>query len=176
MNEFPTNQGKIIAIGGVSRSGKSELAKLLLSELSKHETEAVIISQDDHCFPAEKIPRIKNLPNWESPESMNWEKYHAAIQKFLNHNKIVILEGIFVFDDPEYAGKYAKEIVLSISKQTFLERRKKEKRWGREPFWFIEHVWDAYQKRPPKHSKDKLVLSGEKEYAITEVVGFVLKD
>lgn len=165
-------QEKLIAIGGVSRSGKSELASYLARQLSTEQS-VVVLAQDDNCLPEDQLPLIRNRLDWESPNSMDWDSYHKTIQFHIEKGKTVIVEGIFVFDDPLYAGHYAKEVMLRIDYQTFLERRKLETRWGEEPRWFIEHVWQAYHKRTPAVSKEHLEISPLEKDSLRQILSYI---
>ncbi|PIQ47684.1 MAG: hypothetical protein COW03_14030 [Cytophagales bacterium CG12_big_fil_rev_8_21_14_0_65_40_12] len=131
---------KLIAIGGVSRSGKSSLALKLSTALPK----SIVLHQDDFVKSAAQIPQINGRTDWEHPDSIDWPLWEESIDKALAKHDYVIIEGLFAFYDASINSRIHKAIYLSIDKATFLERRRKETRWGYEPEWFIEHVWEAH--------------------------------
>jgi nicotinamide/nicotinate riboside kinase len=159
----------LIAIGGISRSGKSTLAYQLASALSILGLKASVVSQDDFCLPSSKLPIINEIPDWEQPETMDWLKYHEHIRQLETSNDWIILEGLFVFDDQLFSGQYDHEIILDIDYDTFMQRRNKEQRWGKEPSWYVQYVWDVYQKRNPK-SKNATHISGTETINKDEMV------
>ena len=130
----------LILIAGVSRSGKSSLAKELCARLEN----SVHLDQDEFVLPVQDIPLIKDRTDWETPESIDWKKWKLKIQESLESYSYVIAEGIFALGDSTIIEIASTTILLSISKEEYLERRKKETRWGNEPDWFLEHVWDAH--------------------------------
>jgi len=135
----------IIGIGGVSTAGKSSLAFQLRKHYSK-QAKVKILCQDDFIKPEQNIPRIQNHIDWECPDSINHEMYFQAIQREKKVNDIVISEGLFAFNDERISGLYNKRIFMMISKETFWERKSKDLRWGKEPAWYIEHIWNNYLK------------------------------
>lgn len=145
----------IIGIGGVSNAGKSKLAIEVKSYFPLKDV--LILCQDDFVKPAEMIPQINNHIDWETPESIDVEAYKKAIISASEIDEVVIAEGIFAFSYPSLNLLYDKRIFVSISKEVFMERKMKDLRWGREPNWYIHHIWDSYL----QHGK----LSGdEKDY------------
>ncbi len=135
----------IIGIGGVSTAGKSSLA----FQLRKHysvQAKVKILCQDDFIKPESKIPRIKEHIDWECPESINHEMYFEAISREIKVNDIIISEGLFAFNDERVSAMYDKRIFLMISKETFWKRKSVDLRWGKEPKWYIEHIWNNYLK------------------------------
>jgi nicotinamide/nicotinate riboside kinase len=131
---------RLIAIGGVSRSGKSSLALKLLAALP----DSIVLHQDDFVKSEDQIPQINGRTDWEHPDSIDWPLWKESINTALAKHKYVIIEGLFAFYDTSINSRIHKAIYLSIDKATFLERRRKETRWGIEPDWFIEHVWKAH--------------------------------
>ena len=152
-------KASILAIGGISRSGKSTLAHQLAKELASLALDAMVISQDDYCLPAVLLPKIKGVPDWEVPASMDWDRYHEAVFQAKQTHDWIIVEGLFVFDDHQLNTQYDHQIVLEISYEVFMKRRNVEQRWGIEPAWYIQYVWDAYQLRNP-HPKTSWKFSG----------------
>lgn len=131
---------KLIAIGGVSRSGKSSLALKLSTAMPN----SIVLHQDDFVKSAAQIPQINGRTDWEHPDSIDWPVWIDSVRKALITYDYVITEGLFAFFDASINSQTHKAIYLSIDKSTFLERRRKETRWGYEPEWFIEHVWEAH--------------------------------
>jgi nicotinamide/nicotinate riboside kinase len=162
----------IIGIGGVSRSGKSTLANLLVTYFRKNGKKAIILHQDDFVFPETKIPKIKNKTDWESPQSIDFKQYNEVIELFRTRFDIVIAEGLFAFYDYNINQNYDKKFHVKISKRTFLIRRAMDIRWGYEPTWFIDHVWQSFLKygKPSKVLKGIVNISGEDEFDMEKVI------
>lgn len=145
--------GILIGIGGISRAGKSELAKYLKNNLSDVE----IIHQDDFVKKEKQIPKIKGRIDWEHPDSIDWNKLKTSILKSLENNSHTILEGIFAFYNSNLETKMSLKIQLSLDKKRFLELKKNDNRWGEEPAWFIEHIWDSNQLHGTPNSQSQLL-------------------
>nr|WP_299423615.1 hypothetical protein [uncultured Emticicia sp.] len=162
----------IIGIGGVSRSGKSTLANLLVTYFRKNGKKAIILHQDDFVFPETKIPKIKNKTDWESPQSIDFKQYNEVIELFRTRFDIIIAEGLFAFYDENINQNYDKKFHVKISKRTFLIRRAMDIRWGYEPTWFIDHVWQSFLKygKPSKVLKGIVNISGEDEFDMEKVI------
>jgi uridine kinase len=135
----------IIGIGGVSTAGKSSLAFQLRKYYSP-KARVKILCQDDFIKPESEIPRIKQHIDWECPDSIDHEMYFHAIQRERKVNDIVISEGLFAFNDERVSSLYDKRIFLMISQETFWKRKSVDLRWGKEPEWYMEHIWNNYLK------------------------------
>lgn len=135
-----------IGIGGVSSSGKSTLSKLLAEELANDYPNIKILSQDDFTVEIEKLPKINGENDWDHPESIDWKKLRERYFDLCNTSDLVILEGLFVYYDNQISNSYDIPIFLKIPKEKFMERRRREKRWGSEKEWYLKHVWQAYLK------------------------------
>jgi uridine kinase len=131
---------KIIAIGGVSRSGKTSLALWL----HKHLADSMMLSQDDFVQPEELIPRVRDRIDWEHPDSVNWQAWQRAIVSNRKDCSYLILEGLLMFQDQSLTVEPDLCYYLTMDKASFLEERKNETRWGYEPPWYIEHVWKSH--------------------------------
>ena len=127
----------IIAIGGISQSGKSTLAHWLSKQLG----DCPVLSQDDHVMPKDQIPKVRDRIDWECPESIDWTAWASTIQQHQHHDYLII-EGLMVFWQEPVIPDF--RFWLGLDKTTFLERRRKETRWGPEPEWFLEHVWQSF--------------------------------
>lgn len=134
----------VIGIGGVSRSGKTTRALELKTAFEKQGKTVAVIHQDDFTQPKRLIPRIRYKIDWEHPGSMDLRRFEKAILNARDQYDMVIAEGILVFYDPAVNALFDERIFMEIDRDTFLERRSKEIRWGREPRWYLEYVWDSY--------------------------------
>lgn len=163
---------QLILIAGVSRSGKSSLAKRLCAELknAKH------LDQDEFVKPESEIPTIQDRVDWETPESIDWVKWKEAIDQAKEKHEYVIAEGIFALSDKSLIKKADLTILLSISKEEFLERRRKETRWGEEPEWFIEHVWNSHLKYYNPHSTIVDFELTEVNSSLTTILGILTRN
>lgn len=138
---------KVILISGASRSGKSSLA----AKLTKHLPGCISIDIDDFILPERLLPRVKDRIDWEKPETIDWSKLTSTVSvKGRNHNYVVV-EGIFALSNKSLIEMADYVVSLEIDKPTFLKRRKLETRWGEEPDWFLEHVWESHLKYHNPH-------------------------
>lgn len=134
--------GKLIGIGGVSRAGKTSLAHFLQTQLSG----CSILHQDEFVKDPDQIPVIQNRVDWEHPDSIDWEKWKNAVMQSLEKNEYTIVDGLFAFNRDDLNELMDSKIYLSINKSRFHEAKKADERWGKEPDWFIEHIWNAHNK------------------------------
>ena len=140
----------LIGIGGLSRSGKTKLARRVKG-LYK-EQKVILLHQDDFVKAEADIPLIQNHIDWEVPASIDLPKWKSTIEQARREHEVVILEGIFIFAFPEINAAYDKSIFVEIPRPVFLERKRVDLRWGKEPEWYIQYIWGAYQRYglPPK--------------------------
>lgn len=131
--------GILIGIGGVSRAGKSKLAHYLEQQLLDTNT----ISQDNFVKSKSEIPTIKDRVDWEHPDSIEWDSLKKEIYKSLKNHSYTLLEGLFAFYNKEIENQMSIKINLTIDKQRFLNLKDVDQRWGNEPKWFIEHIWQS---------------------------------
>jgi uridine kinase len=160
---------RIIGIGGVSRSGKSTLAKKLKDHFVTKRVR--ILDQDDFVKPENDIPKIKDRTDWEHPESIDIQSLLAEIDAAEDQD-LIIVEGLLAFHFEELRIRFDVTIFLTISKGTFLFRRHQETRWGTEPDWFIDHVWDSYLKYGQVDQAD-FQLDGENEISNTSFLELI---
>jgi nicotinamide/nicotinate riboside kinase len=146
--------GCVVGIGGVSRSGKTTLAKLVCSLLVRDGYKVIMFSQDDFVFPEEQIPKILDIrelgnprarTNWEIPESIDFRAYEDAIVAARNDHDFVVTEGLLNFFDSSINALFDKLLFTSIPKEVFLMRKAVDTRWGTESAWYIEHIWNCYE-------------------------------
>jgi nicotinamide/nicotinate riboside kinase len=136
----------IIGIGGCSRSGKSTLAETLTFAYRMQNKQVLVLHLDDFVKNVNEIPLINGQTDWESPVSIDFDLLNEAIQFFKNKVEVLIIEGYHFFNFEKLVAQTSVQILIEIEKETFLERRKKENRWGTEEDWYLEHVWKTWQK------------------------------
>lgn len=163
----------VIGIGGVSNSGKSHLAEKLESHFRDRST--IIIAQDNFALPSSEIPQINDHIDWESPKSINFEKFKQTISESIKSHDFVIVEGIFAYYDKKINELYDKKLFIEISKETFLQRKIKDTRWGMEPSWYIDHIWNSSLKfgRPNKKLKNIYYLDGNRDIILSDVLQYL---
>ncbi|MEN8248589.1 MAG: hypothetical protein ABFS32_06630 [Bacteroidota bacterium] len=136
--------GLSIGIGGVSRAGKTTLSNYIRDLYSDKKT--IAIPMDEYVLDKNKIPRIKDRIDWETPASIDYELLKKDIEKAVREYDIVITEGILIFYNEEVNRLFNKRIFMDIPKSLFYKRRHSDKRWGKEPKWYIDYVWESYLK------------------------------
>lgn len=160
-----------IGIGGVSRSGKTFLADLMQTVIAG----SVVIHQDVFIPPEAEIPAINGHIDWERPEAIDWDSFNTGITDALRSGKTVIAEGLMVFHNPEISLLYNKSIFIKISRETFFQRKQSDLRWGNEPDWYINHIWDSYLNfgQIPSQMKDILLIDGEKDFELPTIRNYL---
>lgn len=158
----------IIGIGGCSRSGKTTLAEIIKNHFP--ENEAIILNQDDYVFPENEIPKINGHTDWECPQSMDFERLKAEIAKAETMFKNVIVEGILVFHDPELNEQFDKKIFIDIDKESFIHFKNMDLRWGKEPEWYVEHIWESFQKYGLPHNLNGYLSVKSSDNINTELI------
>jgi len=158
----------LIGIGGVSRSGKSSLARQLQEHYTSAGRSCLILSQDDFVIPEGQIPKIRDRIDWEDPVSIDWPRLKRKIEEMKAFFQVIIVEGLFAFVDPALTAQYDMKFFMEISKETFLARKAVDDRWGPEPAWFIEHIWESYLKfgKIDPRAEGFIFLSGEETFNI----------
>ncbi len=160
----------IVGIGGVSNSGKSNLAKKIKDHY--HTQKITILCQDDFTYPVDQLPKINGHIDWETPETINFEEFKRAVLRAKSDADIVIAEGLFAFYDEQITELYDKKLFIEISYETFLARKKLDFRWGKEPDWYIDHIWNSYLKygRPVHLTPDYIIIDGEKSVDVDQII------
>jgi uridine kinase len=166
----------IIAIGGISNAGKSRLAKQLAKYYRyQKKVSAIILCQDDYVRPTGEILLINGHTDWETPDSIDYDRYYDAVAKSKKQYDIVIAEGLFVCYDPRLLRLYDKFIYINIDKTTFFNRKRKDLRWGKEPEWYIEHIWQSNNKYclQMEERKNAFQLSGKLPLDLASVIRYL---
>lgn len=164
----------IIGIGGISNAGKSKLALRIKDYYSAKKVR--ILCQDDYAFPTDSIPLIRNHVDWERPESIDFNYFEEVVQKAINKNEIVIIEGIFAFYNDRLNKLINKKIFLTLDREFFFSRKSNDLRWGKEPDWYMQHIWDTHHKYCDHNTtKDALKIKVNEEIDLETVIDFLEK-
>ncbi|PIQ34602.1 MAG: hypothetical protein COW63_03480 [Bacteroidetes bacterium CG18_big_fil_WC_8_21_14_2_50_41_14] len=165
----------VIGIGGVSNAGKSTLARNLKKVF--HEVDVVSLCQDDFAFPTSEIPKINGHTDWECTYSIDFDRFYKEALRQINLHELVILEGIFAFQDERLNKLMDVKLFLALSKEEFLSRKNKDIRWGKEPDWYVEHIWDSHQKYCRQHPfENTIMLQADKSLDAFDVAQKHLKE
>lgn len=138
------SKSKIIGIGGVSCAGKSKLADELSLRFRESGYRTITIDQDEYVFPISEIPLVRGHTDWECPESIDFESFEEAIGNASASHDIVIAGGLMVFWESRISKIFDFRIFIKIPLDEFRRRKRKDLRWGKEPEWYIDHIWNSY--------------------------------
>lgn len=163
----------IIGIGGVSTSGKTTLAGRLKAALPTKSLH--VICQDDYLNHINDIPRIKSRVDWEHPLSINHNLLREAIVASMSKAEIVVAEGLMIYHNPEISSLFNRRIFIDLDYSTFRQRKNKDNRWGDEPDWYVEHIWNSYliYGLPEKKLTDIFRIDGSKPYDINKIINYL---
>ncbi|MEQ9404955.1 MAG: hypothetical protein RIM99_15290 [Cyclobacteriaceae bacterium] len=132
---------RIVGIGGVSQSGKSSFAKSLAENIQRSGKCVSVFDMDEFVLPEEQVPQINGRTDWELTESIDWDRLIQDVDQC--KSEILIVEGIFVFSDEARRIPYDYLILVETDRDTFQKRRGGSHRWGKEPSWYLDHVWKS---------------------------------
>ncbi len=162
----------IIGIGGISNAGKSNLARRIKNYYSSKKV--TILCQDDFAMPTEKIPLIKDHVDWERPESINFPLYEKTVNETIDNSDILIIEGIFAFYKESITKLIDKKIFLTLDRRFFFMRKNIDLRWGKEPDWYIEHIWNNHEKYCKNNIlEDVYKIRAGRDIDLQKVIGFI---
>lgn len=165
------NKPLCIGIGGVSRSGKTFLADLLQKEIP----DSIVIHQDIYIPHKSEISRIRNHIDWESPEAIDWKSFRQATESGIRSGETVIVEGLFAFHDKEINKLYDKAFFITLNRNEFLLRKRTDLRWGREPEWYISHIWDSFviHGQLPADIANPLLMNGAQDFNRSDIIAYL---
>lgn len=163
----------IIGIGGVSRAGKTTLSEKLKKRLKGNSIK--LFNQDDYVKKT-GLPIIKNHIDWEHPDSIDWKRLKKEVRAARATTAFVIVEGLFAFYDRDLARTYDHSVFVQIDKEVFFSRKSRDLRWGKEPAWFIRHIWNSYQKygKLPRTIKEVIWVNGAMHTDLDPLVRLIL--
>ena len=153
----------LIGIGGPSRAGKSTLADALAREIVARGRSYRIIHQDVFVRRRSQLPMIRDHVDWEHPDSIHWSRLRTSLKQAQAEADVVLHEGLLAFANPAINKLYDRTVFLHISESTFRERKAADLRWGEEPAWYVDHIWESYQQfgKPPASPPGMIHISGE---------------
>jgi uridine kinase len=163
----------IIAIGGSSTAGKSTLAAKI-GEVYDHR-KVKILCQDSYVKPESEIPLIKDHIDWETPASIDFDRFYRAIVYANLQFEVVVVEGLMIYFNRRTVDLFNKRLFVEIDKETFLKRKSRDLRWGKEPEWYMEHIWESYLKygQVPKVLSDVFKVDGRRSIDVYQVIKFL---
>ena len=163
----------IIGIGGCSNSGKSQLAEQIDNFYTVKRVK--VLCQDDFVKRRDFLTKIKEHVDWEIPSTIKFEEYISAVKEASQKYDLVICEGLFAFWFEELNKLYDKKIILKLSEKEFKHRKHSDFRWGKEPDWYIDHIWNSYLKygtyKLPE--ENALFLNAEEKIDLMKVINFI---
>lgn len=153
----------VIGIGGPSRAGKSTLADALAKEMVARGLTCRIISQDAFVHRQPQLPVMRDHIDWEHPDSIDWKRLRSALLQVRSEADVVLFEGLLAYANPAINKLYDRTLFLHISETTFRTRKAADLRWGKESAWYVDHIWESYQRygTPPESLPGMIHLSGE---------------
>ena len=165
---MPFTFAMIVAIGGPSNAGKSRLANRISREIFNGE--APVLCQDDYVLPEKELPMIRDHIDWEHPGTIDHARMASDLLNLVKIKGTVIAEGFLIFSDKHLLGMFDKMIFITLSEEVFRRRKTLDLRWGREPVWYIDHIWKRFLEygKPPA-SGPLLVLNGEGEWPMKKI-------
>ena len=163
----------IVGIGGISRSGKTTLALELKEYLTNKKLK--VLNLDDYTVEVSQIPKINDAINWEHPDSLNFLKLENDIKQCIKESDITIVEGFLIYYNGRIRNLFDVKIYLQIDETLFKKRRRNQYR-NREPDWYLNHIWDSYNKYHSKFKNDCDIIINEKRYRrINNIVDKIFK-
>ena len=165
----------IIAIGGSSTAGKSTLAAKI-GEVYDHR-KVKVLCQDSFVKPESEIPLIRDHVDWETPYSIDFDKFYKAIVRASVQYDIVIAEGLMIYYNRRTVDLFNKRLFVEIDKETFIRRKSRDLRWGKEPTWYMDHIWNSYLKygQVPDMLTDIFRVDGRRSIDVYSVIKFLEK-
>lgn len=153
----------LIGIGGPSRAGKSTLADALAREITSRGLSCRVIHQDVFVHKRPQLPLIGDHIDWEHPDSIHWKRLRSALKRAQPEADVVLHEGLLAYANPVINKFYDRTLFLHISEPTFRARKAADLRWGQEPEWYVDHIWDSYHHfgKPTESLPGTIHLSGE---------------
>ena len=159
----------IIGIGGMSRSGKTTLAHQIATVYTKGTV--AVLSLDDYAIPEKDIPKIRDMVDWEHPESIDFDRIYLDVYDANNQFDLVIAEGFLIYLHEPLRNLFDKKLCLTFSKKMFEQRRKEQ---YTEPQWYLDHIWESYYRYQRRYEEEcDLVLDGALPIDLEQILNIV---
>ena len=100
-----------------------------------------------------------------------------SIEDSVEEYDLVITEGILIFYNEAVNKLFDKRIFMDIPKSLFYVRRHSDKRWGEEPKWYLDYVWESYLKygQLKESFSDTFYISGHEDFSALIVDEYLFK-
>ncbi len=182
----------IIGICGRSSSGKSSVC----DNIVRLYPDSVVHLKADKFMKKEPFEFIDGYPNFETPNSIMFDKLIESIELLRNNKKtiipsrtstevfdfeifpkkIVLVDGFLIFANPSLVKLFDKKIFVDISDVTLKKRRLERKRFIDDDF-FVDNIVIKHSKiyeQIQKSSAD-LIVDGEKsiDEVTKEIISFL---
>ena len=156
VNIKPKLSKKVLVIGitGISRSGKSTLAK----KLAEFYNTKNVLYMDDflvHKGILKTDNKWKNgtspIADWEDPNCYDIDKFIYKLEELKSNrnyttnlnNNIIIVEGFLLFSRKDVFDLVDYKIYIDIDKEVARERRKSTKFYHSD-YYFDEYIWKGF--------------------------------
>ena len=125
----------VLAVCGVSSSGKSTVASLLARELNA-DADATALCQDDSfdyskfetdSCPLRVMPDGRTWKDWESPDAISWLDFLSRTKAFIALHacrRVVVVEGFQLLARPESSSLFDAVVSIEITKGEAWKRRR----------------------------------------------------
>jgi len=165
----------IVGISGISRSGKTKLAKRLRTYFNKQGNTVILFSTDNFLFCSKKLPVVQGYLNREIPEAIDFLELNKRIKVAkTTPNSHIIIEGSLIFANPQLDKILDCRIFFNIDKSTFIKRKVKDTRWGKVSPWYAEYAWQAWlQYGQINENVDHLSLDGDRKLPFEWVLDYI---
>lgn len=156
----------------MSRSGKTTLAHQIAELVTGGRVR--VLSLDDYAVPEKDIPMIRDMIDWEHPESIDFDRFYLDVYDANKEYDLVLAEGFLIYLHEPLRKLFDKRICISISREEF-ERRRKEQ--YTEPQWYLDHIWGSYYLYQGRYEAEcDLVLDGsEGEDMVAIAIGMIIE-
>ena len=131
------------------------------------------LSDEKPTVLSEKLAEEVNRQAISYSESMRdiFEQAPPELKKY----EIVIAEGLMIYYHRQTVDLFNKRLFVDLDKATFLKRKSRDLRWGKEPPWYMEHIWESYLKYGiiPNMLNDVFTVDGHHSIDIYPVIKFL---
>ncbi|MCD6346337.1 MAG: hypothetical protein J7L96_02840, partial [Bacteroidales bacterium] len=94
-----------------------------------------------------------------------------AIKESAEVNDVTIVEGLMVYWKSVLYNLFTCRIFIELDKEEFFRRKQTDLRWGKEPKWYMEYIWDSYliYGQAPSTMKIDFILDGKNGFDVADV-------